>query len=54
MFGHIGPSDVSILLQGENNMVHTFVALDCPIALDVNSGAVHVLDQMTYDVLRRV
>ena len=35
-------------------MVHTFVALDCPIALDVNSGAVHVLDQMTYDVLRRV
>lgn len=34
-------------------MVHTFVALDCPIALDVNSGAVHVLDQMTYDVLSR-
>ncbi len=35
-------------------MVHTFVALDCPIALDVNSGAVHVLDEMTYQVLRRV
>lgn len=35
-------------------MVHTFVALDCPIALDVNSGAVHVLDRMTYDVLRGV
>ncbi len=35
-------------------MVHTFTALGCPIALDVNSGAVHVLDQMTYDVLRPV
>lgn len=35
-------------------MVHTFVALDCPIALDVNSGAVHVLDQMTYNVLSQV
>ena len=35
-------------------MVHTFVALGCPIVLDVNSGAVHVLDQMTYDVLHQV
>ena len=26
-------------------MVHTFSALGCNIAVDVNSGAVHVLDR---------
>ena len=32
-------------------MVHTFVCLGVPVAVDVNSGAVHVLDQIAYDVL---
>lgn len=32
-------------------MVHTFVCLGVPIAVDVNSGAVHVLDRIAYDVL---
>ena len=35
-------------------MVHTFEALGCNIAVDVNSGAVHVLDKMMYDLLREV
>ena len=32
-------------------MVHTFHCLDAYIAVDVNSGAVHVLDQTAYDLL---
>lgn len=32
-------------------MVHTFKALGVNIAVDVNSGAVHVLDDLTYDLL---
>ena len=32
-------------------MVHTFVCLGAPVAVDVNSGAVHVLDRIAYDVL---
>ena len=32
-------------------MVHTFKALDVMLAVDVNSGAVHVLDQLTYDLM---
>ena len=32
-------------------MVHTFVCLGVPVAVDVNSGAVHVLDRIAYDVL---
>ena len=32
-------------------MVHTFICLGVPVAVDVNSGAVHVLDQAAYDVL---
>lgn len=32
-------------------MVHTFQALGVKIAVDVNSGAVHVLDGVTYDLL---
>ena len=35
-------------------MVHTFTALGCNIAVDVNSGAVHVLDQLMYDLLQQV
>ena len=35
-------------------MVHTFTALGQYLAADVNSGAVHVLDQMSYDLLSRV
>ena len=31
--------------------VHTFTALGCRMAVDVNSGAVHVLDELTYDLL---
>lgn len=34
-------------------MVHTFSALGCRIAVDVSSGAVHILDELTYDLLRR-
>lgn len=32
-------------------MIHTFQALGCLIAMDVDSGAVHVLDKMSYDLL---
>ncbi|MDE7171146.1 MAG: radical SAM protein, partial [Oscillospiraceae bacterium] len=32
-------------------MVHTFICLGVPVAVDVNSGAVHVLDRAAYDVL---
>ncbi len=32
-------------------MVHTFTCLGAHIAVDVNSGAVHVLDKTAYDVL---
>ena len=35
-------------------MVHTFLCLDVPVAVDVNSGAVHVLDQTAYDVLSQL
>ena len=35
-------------------MVHTFRALGQYIAADVNSGAVHVLDPMSYDLLSRI
>lgn len=32
-------------------MVHSFICLGVPVAVDVNSGAVHVLDKTAYDVL---
>lgn len=32
-------------------MVHTFTALGCHLAVDVNSGAVHVLDKLCCDLL---
>ncbi len=32
-------------------MVHTFEALGVKLAVDVNSGAVHVLDDLTYRLL---
>lgn len=32
-------------------MVHTFQALGVSVAVDVNSGAVHVLDPLSYDLL---
>jgi len=35
-------------------MVHTFTALGQYLAADVNSGAVHVLDRLSYDLLSRV
>ncbi len=35
-------------------MVHTFTALGCYLAADVNSGAVHILDELTYAVLERI
>ena len=35
-------------------MVHTFTALGQYLAADVNSGAVHVLDRMGYDLLSKV
>ena len=35
-------------------MIHTFCALGCYIAMDVDSGAVHVLDEMSYELLSRV
>ena len=33
-------------------MVHVFQMKDKYIALDVNSGCVHVLDRLCYDILR--
>ncbi len=33
-------------------MVHTFSALGCNVAVDVNSGAVHVLDELSYQLLQ--
>lgn len=35
-------------------MVHTFTALGVYIAVDVNSGAVHVLDRAAYDTLNHI
>ncbi len=35
-------------------MIHTFEALGCYLVVDVPSGAVHVLDRMTYDLLNCV
>ena len=35
-------------------MVHTFFLLGQYIAVDVNSGAVHILDRLTYDVLEQM
>lgn len=35
-------------------MVHTFSLLGQNIAVDVNSGAVHILDEITYHVLRQM
>ncbi len=35
-------------------MVHTFTALGQYLAADVNSGAVHVLDKLTYDLLSKL
>lgn len=35
-------------------MIHTFSALGCRVAVDVNSGAVHVLDPISYDILSRM
>ncbi len=35
-------------------MIHTFTALGCKIVVDVNSGAVHVLDDISYDILNAV
>ena len=35
-------------------MVHTFTALGQYLVADVNSGAVHVLDKLSYDLLSRV
>ena len=35
-------------------MVHTFTALGQYLAADVNSGAVHVLDKLSYDLLSRI
>ena len=32
-------------------MVHTFTSLGVRVAVDVNSGAVHVLDKPAYDLL---
>lgn len=34
-------------------MVHTFSVLGCNIAVDVNSGAVHVLDKLSYQLLSK-
>ena len=35
-------------------MVHTFQCLGVNVAVDVNSGAVHVLDELTYHLLELV
>ena len=35
-------------------MVHTFTALGQYLAADVNSGAVHVLDKLSYDLLSQI
>ena len=35
-------------------MVHTFSLLGQNLAVDVNSGAVHVLDNITYAVLQKM
>ena len=34
-------------------MIHTFTALGCKIVVDVNSGAVHVLDDVSYAILEQ-
>ena len=33
-------------------MVHTYKLNDCFIAIDGNSGSIHLLDEITYDILK--
>ena len=35
-------------------MLHTFKALDRYIAMDADSGAVHLLDEMAFDALNAI
>ena len=35
-------------------MVHSFKIDDCRIAADVNSGAVHVVEEIVFDILRLI
>ena len=37
--------------EGDLDMIHTFTALGQYLVADVNSGAVHVLDKLSYDLL---
>ena len=33
-------------------MVHTYKLNDCFIAIDGNSGSIHLLDEITYEILK--
>ena len=46
------PPTLFLRMKGRlTGMVHTFICLGVPVAVDVNSGAVHVLDKTAYEVL---
>jgi len=40
-------------MKGEEQMVHCFSINNCNIALDVHSGAVHILNDLAYEILSR-
>ena len=35
-------------------MIHQYINNEIPIVLDVNSGSVHVVDQLVYDAIARM
>ena len=51
--GYPHPFSMPESSEERTDMVHTFQCLGVNVAVDVNSGAVHVLDELTYHLLDR-
>ena len=41
-------------VEGSYTVIHQYINNDIPIVLDVNSGSVHVVDQLVYDAIARM
>ena len=41
-------------VEGSFTVIHQYINNDIPIVLDVNSGSVHVVDQLVYDAIARM
>lgn len=37
--------------KGSDNLIHKYIFRDKPVVIDVNSGAVHMVDPVIYDAL---